>query len=50
MKQMGVTPSNVLFDGEFNAVTGKDFIDPTFIRPDGVIIKGNKVVFLETDC
>lgn len=50
MKYLGAKTSEVLFDGELNTEAMETFWGPKSLRPDGVIMKDNKIVFLETDC
>lgn len=47
---MWAKASEVLFDGELNTEAMETFWGPKSLRPDGVIMKDNKIVFLETDC
>lgn len=47
---MWAKASEVLFDGELNAEAVETYWGLKLLRPDWVIMKGNKIVFLETDC
>lgn len=49
MKTMGVGPSDVLFDGETKIEADHSYMKVLYLRPDGVIMKGSRIVFLETD-
>lgn len=50
MKQLNAKPSDVLFDGESNIIAAEEYWWPKSLRPDGVIMQWNKIIFLETDC